>query len=61
MRYAGEDEEREAEGEEEVFFHWEYCGNLTMKLLMHFFESAIREMRVDLRGGDAGVAEHFLD
>lgn len=32
-----------------------------MKLLMHFLESPIREMCINLRGRNAGVAKHFLD
>ncbi len=29
--------------------------------MMDFFELAAIDLRVDLRGGDAGVAQHFLD
>src|SRR5262249_27261566 len=32
-----------------------------VKLLMNPFESRWIDMRVDLRGADAGVAEHFLN
>jgi hypothetical protein len=32
-----------------------------MKCGMHFFQPRVIDVRVDLRRGDAGVAEHFLD
>jgi hypothetical protein len=32
-----------------------------MKLPMHFFQSRVLDMRVDLSGLDAGVAEHLLN
>ena len=31
-----------------------------MKLFMHLAQVLVSEVRVDLRGGDGGVAEHFL-
>ena len=32
-----------------------------MKLLMDFLQSRCVDVRVDLGGGDTGVAQHFLD
>ena len=37
------------------------CLTAWMKLLMHFFESRLINMCVNLRRGDAAMAEHFLD
>ena len=32
-----------------------------MRLIVHFPQSATRDVGVDLRGGQAGMAEEFLD
>ena len=32
-----------------------------MKLPMHGFKPLLIDMRIDLRGGNIGVAQHFLD
>ena len=43
-----------------VRYTWR-CSCSRVECGVHFFESRVVDVRVDLRGGDAGVAEHLLD